>query len=100
MNLMKSTEKVKLIDGKFTPVEAKELLLNVIGSKIRFHTTKSFSDQIRSGEQEKKSLEKIISLRGTRERIVHLLGEAEENGFLVEIESTISISCIDRSEVE
>lgn len=97
---MEKVQKVKLIDGAFTPMEAKELLLNLIGSKIQFHTNKNFSAEIRTGETDRSSLEKIISLQGTRQRINDLLGEAQGKDLIIEIQSSIIISIVEKKQRE
>lgn len=97
---MKSTEKVQLIEGNFTPAEAKELLLNLIGSKIQFHTSKNFSTEICTGQPDRKSVEKIVSLRKTRERVAELLENARSKNLTVEIESSITISWTEKTELE
>lgn len=89
---MKGIEEVKLIEGEFDPIEAKELLLNIIGSKIQFHTTRNFSSEICLGKSDKKSVEKLISLREARQKIVDLLEEASKNDLMVDIQSSINIS--------
>ncbi len=91
-------EQVKLIEGRFASVEAKELLLNIIGSKIQFHTTKNFSTEICTGEPNENSLAKIGALRESRLKVIKLLEEAQADDLLVEIHSSISISCIPKEE--
>lgn len=97
---MKSMEKLKLIEGKFSPMDAKELLLNLIGSKIQFHTNKNFSTEICTGTPDIISLKKIISLRSTRERMIALLDEAQANDLKVEIKSTVKIYFTEKDKPE
>lgn len=86
-------DNVKLIDGKFSPMEAKEILLYMISSKIQFHTIKDFSSEIRTGEPEMRSRERIDELRETKKKIITLLAEAEKNNMIVELQSSVTISC-------
>ena len=95
--LMKSTEKVQLITGSFPPMEAKELLLNLFGSEIQFYTIKNFSSEVCTGKPDRDSQEKVLKLRGTREKISNLLEEANAKNLLVEIQSSIVISCREKS---
>lgn len=94
---MKSMEELKLIEGQFSLTDARELLLNLIGSKIQFHTNKNFSTEICTGAPDIRSLEKIISLRSTRERLIALLEEAQSEDLTVEIQSTVQIYFTDKS---
>lgn len=91
---------LKLIDGKFNPIEAKEILLNMISSKIQFHTIKDFSSQLRTGEFEINSRKRMQELKEAREKIIALLDEAQKNNLLVDIQSTINISCTAENRTE
>lgn len=91
-------EEFKLIEGRFSPIEAKELLLSLIGSKIRYHTNKNFSAEICTGEPDTNSLEKISSLRSAREKIITLLEETQNNEFSIELKSSVKIYFPDNSE--
>ncbi|MGY5848578.1 hypothetical protein ACW6QP_14305 [Salegentibacter sp. HM20] len=93
-------DNIKLIDGKFSANEAKEILLNMISSKIQFHTIKDFSSEIRTGEPENNSQKRMKELGETRERIITLLDDAQKNNLVVEIQSTINISCRAESRTE
>ncbi|MFD2517056.1 hypothetical protein [Salinimicrobium flavum] len=90
-------EELKLIEGQFSPTDAKELLLNLIGSKIQFHTNKNFSTEICTGAPDIKSLEKIFSLRSTRERLILILREAQNEDLSIEIKSTVQIYFTDKA---
>ena len=50
--LMKKTETLMLIDGSFTIDEAKEIVVNIIFSKIIFHNVKNLSSQERFGKDD------------------------------------------------
>lgn len=93
-------EEIRLIDGKFDPEEAKELLLNIIGNKIQFHNTKNFSSEICFGKPDQKSLEKLLRLREAREIVIDLLKEASRNNCSIQIQSRINISFEQREGVE
>lgn len=93
-------EKLKLIEGKFSPMDAKELLLNLIGSKIQFHTNKNFSTEICHGVPDTNSMEKIISLRSTRERMIVLLEEAQSDDLSIEIKSSVKIYFTEKGTTE
>lgn len=92
--------KIKLIDGKFSSNEAKEILLNMISSKIQFHTLKDFSSEICTGKPEIKSRERIKELRETKEDIIAILEQAEKENMVVEIQSSINISCTPKNQTE
>lgn len=86
-------ENVRLIDGEFTPMDAKEVLLNLISSKIQFHTISDFSSGIRTGIPDKNSRERLSELRMAREKIIAYIEKAEKEGLLINIQSSITLSC-------
>lgn len=93
-------DNLKLIDGEFSPMEAKEILLHIISSKIQFHSIKDFSSEIRTGEPEMKSQERIEELRETKKKTIALLEEAERENLIVVVQSSVSISYTAPKQVE
>ncbi|WP_029038803.1 hypothetical protein [Salinimicrobium xinjiangense] len=84
---------LKLIDGTFSPADARDILLNMIGSKIQFHNNRDFSSEIRIGSSDKSSRVRLAELRETREQIISFLENAEREGSTVIINSSVSLSC-------
>ena len=66
-------EKFKLIDGEFTANEAKEVITNLIEFKIGFHLKQNFSNEIRSGRQDVRSLARAENLRKTKAEFLDYL---------------------------
>lgn len=93
-------EKVKLIDGEFTPVDAKEILLNMISSKIQFHSINDFSSDIRTGRPDTKSRERLAELRKAREKVTDFIKKAEKEGLLINIQSSITLSCSEEKKLD
>lgn len=91
---MEEREKLKLIDGTFSTIEAKEILTNIFSSKTQFHTTKNFSSQIRFGKDDEISAKRIPELKKTMERIFEIILESEKNNQTIKIESEVNISLI------
>lgn len=83
---------LKLINNQFTPEEAKELLLTLINDKIRFHSTKNFSSEIRTGVSENQSRQRIKELEEAKKQIIELVQKAEEMNLVLDVESSINIS--------
>lgn len=81
-------------------MEAKEILLHIISSKIQFHSIKDFSSEIRTGEPEMKSQERIEELRETKKKTIALLEEAERENLIVVVQSSVSISYTAPKQVE
>ncbi|WP_051286106.1 hypothetical protein [Salinimicrobium terrae] len=83
---------LKLIDNKFTPEEAKEVLLTLINDKIKFHSTKNFSSEIRTGLSQEHSRQRIKELEEAKKEIIALIRKAEDVNILLDVESSIHIS--------
>ncbi len=89
-------ETYKLIDGKFNSDDAKEILMNMISSKIHFHAVKDFSMQERTGEAEAISRERIKELQKTKEQIISIIEKARKKNLVLEIHSSVNISFVSK----
>jgi hypothetical protein len=93
---MKTTETLTLIDGCFTIDEAKEILSNIISSKINFHNTKNWSSQERFGKDDEIAKKRILALKNEMERFQVILSEAKTNNQKLIVSSEINIILIDK----
>lgn len=84
-------ETIKLIDGQFTPEEAKEVLLDIIAKKINFHNLKNLSSQIRYNHPDQASQERIKELEKAKAQVLALVQEARSEQSSMVIEATIHI---------
>jgi hypothetical protein len=84
----------KLISGEFNTEEAREVLLNLIDSKIKFHTLKNFSAEERFGRKDPSSTKRLAELKELRAEIVRLLENNEGGDFNYRISSSLSIKMI------
>lgn len=89
---MKTKTGLSLIDGKFSPKEARELLVNLFSSKIKFHQMKNFSSQERFGKDDKLAAKKIPLLKENIEILTELIKKAETKKEKLVIKSIIEIS--------
>lgn len=90
----------KLIKGSFDSSEAKEILLNMIDSKINFHKIKSLSSLVRCNQPNKGSEQRIKELKEAKEEILALIIKAEKKGCSLRIESTINLSLEAKEQTE
>ncbi|MBW4361736.1 hypothetical protein [Flavobacterium taihuense] len=88
---MKTTEKIILIDGNFSPTEAKELLMNLFINKINFHEKKNFSSHERYGKEDKTATRRIPELKESVETISQIITEATAQNQKIVITSTVNI---------
>ena len=88
---MEKTQKLKLINGNFSPKDAKEILMNLFLGKIQFHQTKNFSSKERLGKEDKNALKRIDQLKKSLEKTQKLISDAELKNETLTITSEISI---------
>ncbi len=89
---MKNTKELKLIDGHFSPDEAREILMNVFLGKIDFHQNKNFSSEERFGKQDVTALKRIPELQRSMDSISKIIEEAKQNNETLQITSEVRIS--------
>jgi hypothetical protein len=63
---METPQKFVLIEGSFTPAEAKEVITNLLESKIQFHSRENFSSEIRYGKRNEISIGRRDQLLETK----------------------------------
>jgi len=91
-------EELDLIKGVFTSAEAKDILLSLIDSKIKFHNEKIFSDNIRFGLKNEISVDRIKELKNLKVRISEILAKCESDESKVSIHSQIIIETLTEKE--
>ncbi len=89
---MKAKQPIKLIEGNFSPEDAKVILVELINHKIHFHSLKNFSSEERFGKPEEGAQKRIEELKESREEIILLIQQAVDNNTNLRIESSIFIS--------
>ena len=67
---MKIKEPIKLIEGKFSPEDAKEVLLELINHKINFHSLKNFSSEERFSQTIEGSKKRIEYLKEAKRKLL------------------------------
>lgn len=92
---MNKPETVNLIKGTFAPEEARELLLELLDSKITFHNRRNWSSKERFGEPDAISKQKLEYLEEARTNLKTLLAEAINQQKSVTINSTIELKIED-----
>lgn len=93
---MNDTTNLTLIDGEFSPADAKEILMSIFGSKIQFHQMRSFSAQERFGKQDEVAKGRISKLKKTIEDINKIMAQAEAENKQLSISSEIKITLVNQ----
>ncbi len=82
---------LKLIDGQYTPEEAKEMLLETLNSKINFYKIKNLSSEMRFGKPDLEAYEKIRELQEAKGLVNDIIQQALQDNSKLKIESTIHV---------
>lgn len=88
--------KIKLIEGKFSANEAKDLLIDLHESKIRFHELKNFQSKQRYDKEDAFAVSKIAFLKENIQTINEIMEEALKLNQTVKISSEIKIEFSDK----
>lgn len=89
---MKKTETIELIKGTFTLDEAREVLLELLNSKINFHNMKNWSSRERFGKPDAYSEQRLEYLMESRKKVQTLLSKSFDEEKSVTINSIIEIN--------
>jgi hypothetical protein len=92
--VLNPNEKHVLIDGTFSAHDAKDILLSLINSKIKYHQLKNFSSEERFGKKDRHSEERIVQLSNTRQQLLELFERAETEKAQLKIHSLINIEFV------
>lgn len=84
-----------LINGQFTPEDARELLVDLFSRKTNFHEIKNFSANERFGKDDPVHVNRIAALTNSMEQLNELFREVNGSGKRLVIRSIVSISIND-----
>ncbi len=80
-----------LIEGAFSPEDAREVLMNAYTSKINFHNLKNLTSFEMVGKEDELAVKRITELKSVLSQVRELIAEAKEKDMKLVIHSTISI---------
>ncbi len=92
---MKTSFKLKLIEGVFQQEDAKEILMKIYSDKINFHQLKDFSSQERFGKNDEIAQKRIPALQIEIEKLREILSEASDKNKKLQISTEIKIELLD-----
>ena len=93
---MKKKQDFKLIEGEFTPQDAKEVLINLYTSKINFHLMKNFSFSERFGKDDETANKRIPELKNSMAIISAIVEKAIDKQKTLIITATVNIKFADK----
>ena len=89
---METKSNLILINGIFSPEEAKEVLMNILASKVQFHELKNLRSIVTKDSEDQTSISRVRQLKETIEELKLILNEASENNMGLSIKSNIEIT--------
>lgn len=81
-----------LVDGHFSPEEAKEVLYKLFTDKIKFHQLKSFCALEKSGKEDQTSLNRIKELKQSLKLFDQFLSEFKDKDVDVQISASVDVT--------
>lgn len=97
---MENAQNFKLLDGVFNPEKAREVLFNLVNSKIRFHQSEIISIEERFGSDTTHSRKRVEELLQVHQEIRELTEQAEARGLHLQVNSMIEVSLVAAEELE
>ncbi len=92
---MNDIEALTLLDGHFTPEEAREVLLSLFQAKIQFHEMQNFSSQERFGHEDAMAVKRIPDLKNNMRKIQNLVAVAVQTNKKMLVSSVVNIEFTD-----
>jgi hypothetical protein len=83
---------IKLIEGNFTPKEARKVLSTVINSKINYHKIELMSEHERNGFENSNSRKRVEYLTKANDNVIEIIHKAIADGQNFEISANIVIT--------
>lgn len=83
-----------LVEGQFTPGEAKEVLMDLISSKLAFQSKKHLQSYEQQGQLNTSAKQRISELKEMRSKLLELLESAEQQNLVLNIHSEINIELL------
>lgn len=89
---MKKTQTIELLKGTFSPLDAQEILLQLLDSKINFHNLKNWSSRERLGKPDAFSEQRLNDLKESRKKVQMLVSESIKEEKNITLNSSIEIN--------
>ncbi|MEM7382508.1 MAG: hypothetical protein AAF361_15135 [Bacteroidota bacterium] len=90
-NGLVKSNRIVLVEGTFSPLEAADILLSLLNDKIKFHTVQELNLRDRQSEDNHRSERRIAELKEAKQHIKDLVVQARNDGLEIVIDSLIDI---------
>lgn len=85
----------KIINGTFTPQQAREILITIVNAKINYHVLKGFGNTIRDGVDTSNANNRISELTEIKKLMAEVFEQAEVSGNSLKITGNINIEFVE-----
>jgi hypothetical protein len=89
--MTETTQSIQLVEGTFSPIEAADVLFSLITDKIKFHNLQLLNVNELSNDTITHSEQRIRALKEAKNLVKDLILKARNQGYELEIDSTIEI---------
>ncbi|RRO19185.1 hypothetical protein [Flavobacteriaceae bacterium 14752] len=94
--MTKEMQKVKLVDGTFTPVQASDVVSSLIDKKINFHKVENLQNWERDHSSDPQPIiDRINELEKAKSEAKAFIKEMKNSGKSIKIEGELKISIVD-----
>ncbi len=92
---MKNSHTFKLVDGKFSPSDARKILMELIQNKINFHSRQIHMMEEHNEGNTSRHQKRIEQLKKSAERLKKALVLAEKKGMQLKVNGNIEITFLE-----
>jgi hemerythrin superfamily protein len=92
---MKNPHTFKLVDGKFSPNDARKVMIELIQNKINFHSRVIHMMEEHNEGKTAPHEKRIAQLKKSAETLKKVLLEADKKGMQLKVKGTIEITFLD-----
>lgn len=89
--MTETKQKIQLVEGMFSPVEAADVLFSLIADKIKFHNIQMLNIQQGFNGDISHSEQRIKELKNAKNLAKDLIIKARDEGYELQIDSSIKI---------
>ncbi len=94
--MKKEMQKVKLVDGTFTPIQASDVVSSLIDKKINFHKVENLQNWERDHSSDPQPIiDRINELEVAKSEAKAFIKEMKNSGKNIKIEGELKISIVD-----
>lgn len=87
-------DEIQVLEGQFSPEEAKEQLLTLLVGNLHYQGLRAFSLSEREGRQDSDAETRIETLTKSKQQAIDLVDYAKQTGKSLHVESSIKIRLV------